>query len=318
MRLEDYIEDFGTHLHNAGFSERTVDAYTRHCAEFAAFLRKYYPRVTRWNQVGKDVVRDYQDYLTHQETRNNRTLANTSIRLKLVAVRQLFRYLLSRDLVLKDPTTVIAQPKEEQRLTRNVLSETEVLELLRSVKPRDPVSIRNRAILELFYACGIRTSELCNLKVSDIDLCALTVTIVNGKGGKSRIVPIGQYAAHYIALYLEKARKHMLKGVSVDPGNLFLSSRGNPFNRSTINRTVIESVRRKLNFDRHISCYTFRHSVATHLIGHSVGIAHVARLLGHASLETTKRYVSIGIGDLRRLHTRYHPREAESFSESTD
>lgn len=309
MKLENYIEDFGTHLRHADFSERTVDAYKRHSQEFAAFLRKYYPRVSRWNQVGKDIVRDYQDYLTQLKTQRNRTLANTSIRLKLVAIKQLYRYLLSRDLVLKDPTAVITQPKEEQRLTRNVLTERQVLELLRSVKPREPVSIRNRAILELFYACGIRTSELCNLKITDVDLSGLTVTIVHGKGGKSRIVPIGQYAAHYISLYLQKARKHMLKGGSTDPGNLFLSSRGNPFNRSTINRTVMASVSRTTGTKKHLSGYTFRHSVATHLLSRGLDIAHIGRLLGHKSLETTMRYLNVEIGDLKRSHTKYHPRE---------
>lgn len=311
MTLEAYIEQFETHMRYRGFSERTIDAYTRHCREFTTFLSEYYPRVRRWNEVSKDIVRDYQDYLTHQRTRNDRTPANTSIRLKLVAVKRLFRYLLSRDLVLKDPSTVIVQPKEEQRLTRNILSETEVLELLRSVKPRDPVSIRNRSILELFYACGIRTSELCNLKVPDVDISALTVTIVSGKGGKSRIVPIGQYAAHYVALYLDRARKYMLKGASSDPGNLFLSSRGNPFNRSTINRTVIASASRSTTIGKHISCYTFRHSVATHLLANSVDIAHIAQLLGHASLETTKRYLSCEIGDLKRVHSFFHPRERQ-------
>ena len=217
--------------------------------------------------------------------------------------------------MLKDPTGVIVSPKEEQRLTRDVLTEAEVLELLRDVKPRDPVSIRNRAIVELFYACGIRTTELCNLKVHDVNLSEFTATILNGKGGKSRVVPIGQYAAHYIGVYLQEARKHMLKGRPDDPGKLFLSSRGSPFNRSTINRTVMESVRRTLKLDKHISCYTFRATVATHLIAHNVDIAHVAQLLGHSSLETTRRYLRIEIGDLKRMHSLYHPRESRSDHE---
>lgn len=312
MTIKGHLESFKAHLEHAGASERTVDCYVRHAREFVAFLTAYYPRVSRWNQVGKDIVRDYQTYLSQLKGRGGRPQANTSLRLKLTALKKLFGYLVSQDLVIKDPTSVIVSPKEEQRLTRDVLTEAEVLDLLRTVEPRDPVSTRNRAIVELFYACGIRTSELCNLKIQDVNLSEFTATIVKGKGGRSRIVPIGQYAAHYVGLYLEKARKHMLKGRPDNPGNLFLSSRGRPFNRSTINRTVMESIRRNLKLEKHLSCYTFRATVATHLIAHNVDIAHVAQLLGHSSLETTRRYLRIEIGDLKRMHSLYHPREARS------
>lgn len=212
MTLEAYLEQFKSELQHSGASERTVDCYLRHAHEFLAFLRSYYPRASRWNQVGKDIIRDYQDYLSKLKGREGRPQANTSLRLKLTAVKKLFAFLLSQDLVLKDPTTVIISPKEEQRLTRDVLTEAEVLELLRKVRPRDPISVRNRAIVELFCAFGIRTSELCDLKTENVNLSELTATIVRGRGGKSRIVLIGQYAAHYIGLYLEKAREHMLKG----------------------------------------------------------------------------------------------------------
>ena len=210
---------------------------------------------------------------------------------------------------MKDPTISIALPRGEQRLTRNILTEEEVLELLRLVKPSTPTSFRNRAILELFYACGIRTFELCNLMVGDIDFKAQTVTILHGKGDKLRVLPIGQYACHYNQLDLQKSRKYMLKGKFEDPGNLFLTNRGNPFNRSSINSCVIRSIMREMKIDKHISCYSFRHSVATHLLARSVDIAYIAQLLGHSSLETTQRYLKIEISDLKKVHSQYHPRE---------
>ena len=145
MTLEGHLESFKAHLEHAGASERTVDCYVRHAREFVAFLGAYYPRVSRWNQIGKDIVRDYQTYLSQLKGRGGRPQANTSLRLKLSALKKLFGYLLLQDLVLKDPTSVIVSPKEEQRLVRDVLTEAEILELLRKVKPRDPVSIRNRA-----------------------------------------------------------------------------------------------------------------------------------------------------------------------------
>ena len=227
----------------------------------------------------------------------------------LRALKKLFSFLMKRDLVLKDPTTVISMPREEQRLTRNVLTEKETFDLLESIPMNMPVGIRNRAIAELFYACGIRTSELCSLKIQDVDFKEQTVMITRGKGGKSRTVPIGQYASHYIQLYLDKARRHMLRGKREDPGYLFLSQRGNPFNKSTINRTVMKSIRRNLNMKKHISCYCFRHSTATQLLRNKVDIMYIAQLLGHASLKTTQKYLKIDISDLKKMHSLYHPRE---------
>ena len=174
------------------------------------------------------------------------------------------------------------------------------------------MSIRNRAILELFYACGMRTSKLCNLKVGDVDLKEQTGVVIIGKGGKSRLLPIGQYAARYIDQYLQKARRYMLKNTWVDPGNLFLSGRGNPFNRSTINKTVMKSVTRNVNLKKHISAYSFRHGVATHLLANGVDVAYISRLLGHESLNTTQRYLKVEIGDLKKMHSLYHPRESKN------
>ena len=142
-------------------------------------------------------------------------------------------------------------------------TEEEALELIDSIKPIDPISIRNRAIIELFYACGLRTTELCELQTIDLNLKEQLVTI-KGKGNKIRTVPIGQYCCYYIELYLEKSRKYMLRGRKDDPGNLFLSYRGRPFDKSTINKTVLRKVLKKLNFKKHLSFYSFRHSIASH------------------------------------------------------
>ena len=260
-------------------------------------------------KITKDIVLDYQTYLTHYRTKVNKPLSNKTQNLKLDALRKFFIFLIKKDLILKDPTTELSFQKEEQRLTRNILSEKEVFHLLDKMKPRGPIGIRNRAIIELFYACGIRTSELCALKVHDVDLKEQTVTIVKGKGNKSRVVPIGQYATYYIELYLEKARKHMLKGKKVDPRYLFLSQRGNPFNRTTINKCVIGSILRKGLIEKSISCYSFRHSIATHLLRNKVDIMYIAQLLGHSSLKTTQKYLHVEISDLKKMHSLYHPRE---------
>jgi integrase/recombinase XerD len=309
MTFEKETTGFIDYITAKSFSPRTIDAYRLHVMAFAGFLDRYYPRIRRPNEVTREMIDDYQRFIRQARAADGRPPANTTVRLKLNAVRSLFRFLLERDLILRDPTGVIVAPKEEMRLTRRVPSSDEALEILRSVEPRDATSTRDRAILELLYASAMRTSELCNLKVSEVDLKDQTATIVRGKGGKTRIVPIGQYAAHYIGLYTRDARRKLLRGQRADPGNLFLSAIGSPLNRQTINRAVFDKINRRLEGDKRLTCYSFRHASATGLIANGVDIAYVAQLLGHESLETTKRYLKIEIGDLKEQHAKFHPRE---------
>jgi len=313
MKFEKHLTSFKEYLSSNNFSKRTVESYTLYIKQFLLFIEKYYQRTDSLEKITKETVLDYQNYLANYKTKKGEPLANITQRLKLQALKKFFLYLSKRDLILRNPTIVITFPKEEQRLPRNILSEKEVFTLLENTKLRDPVSIRNRAIIEVFYATGMRTSELCNLKIQDLDLKEQIVTIVKGKGNKSRIVPLGQYGSYYISLYLEKARKYMLKGKRDDPGYLFLSLRGNPFNKSTINKSVIKSIRNKVKLNKQISCYTFRHSVATHLLKNKVDIMYITSLLGHASLRTTQRYLHVEISDLKKMHSLYHPREKHSI-----
>jgi integrase/recombinase XerD len=309
MTFEKTVQDFQEYLEACHYSERTVETYGVYVKRFIAFLNTHYPRIRSFDRITKNEVLDFQRYLAQYRDRNGQSLSNSTQSLILRAVRKLFVFLIKKDLILKDPSTAITYPREEQRLTRNILTENEVFHLLENTKPRGPIGIRNRSILELFYSCGIRTSELCNLKVQDVDLKEQTVTVVKGKGGKSRVLPIGQYATHYLQLYLDKARKYMLRGRRQDPGTLFLSQRGNPFNKTTINKTVIRSVARNAKLKKPISAYSFRHSTASHLLAHKVDIMYISKLLGHASLNTTQKYLKVEIGDLKKMHSLYHPRE---------
>ena len=192
----------------------------------------------------------------------------------------------------------------------NILSEQEIAQVLESCDLRTPLGMRNRAVLELFYATGMRTTELCSLRTGHVDLAAQTVLVENGKGGKSRLLPIGQYAAYYVGEYVSKARKYLLRNSRHDPGILFVTQFGRPFDRKSINKSVMRPIQRRLGLKKDLTCYTFRRSLATQLIQHNVDVSYVARLLGHESLNTTQRYLRIEIGDLKRMHSLYHPREA--------
>jgi site-specific recombinase XerD len=313
MRFEKYLTAFKEYLEEHNYSDRTVETYCYNTERFLDFLERFYPRIRSLDKVTKVIVSDYQKYLQSYKNRKGEPLSNQTQILKLIVVRKFFSFLVKHDLILKNPASSITLPKEEQRLIRNILTEKEVSVLLENLKTTDPVSVRNRAIVELFYGCGIRTTELCGLKIQDVDIKEQTATIVKEKGNKSRIVPIGQYASHYIQLYLEKARKYMLGGRRNDPGYLFLTQRGNPFNNTTINKSVMRSVSKKLDKKKYLSCYSFRHSVATHLLANNVDVTYIAKLLGHSSLRTTQRYLRVEIGDLKKIHSLYHPRERNKY-----
>ncbi|MBA7578888.1 Tyrosine recombinase XerC [subsurface metagenome] len=259
MRFEKHFNAFKEHLEERNLAERTVETYCYNTKRFFHFLEKYYPRIKSLEKVTKEIALDYQKYLGSYKNRTGELLSSKTRILRLIIVRKFFSFLVKQDLILKNPASSITLPKEEQRLTRNILTQKEMSGLLENMKLTDPVSIRNRAIIELFYGCGIRTTELCQLKVQDVDLKEQTATIVKGKGNKFRIVPVGQYATYYIQLYLEKARKYMLKGKRNDSGCLFLSQRGNPFNNTTINKSVMRSVAKKLDNKKYLSCYSMRH-----------------------------------------------------------
>lgn len=313
MKFQKHLLAFQEQLQNKAASPRTVETYSEQVGQFLAFVEAHYPRLHSIQGVNHDVLADYLAFLRVRSGKTGRPLANRTIVVKIKAVRAFFSFLVRDGTVLRDPTSNMARPREQATLSRDVLSQDEVRELIQGTRPIDPLSMRNRAIVELFYACGLRTSELCDLKIGDVDFREQTLTIVYGKGGRSRIVPIGQYATHYIQLYLAQARKHMLAGRRQDPGNLFLSGRGNPFDRSSINKTVMRSVGRALGGDKRISAYTFRRSIASHLLANGLDVVHIAKLLGHRSLRTTQRYLSVEIGDLKRLHARLHPREVGSM-----
>ena len=309
MNFESYAEKYLAFLKRKGYSQLTIDSYHREIRQFLRFLADFYPRIATPVEVKREIITDYQDYLGERRTRADRPLSNKTICIKLTALKTFFRFLCNEDYLLSDPTRNLALPKEERRLPRAILTEDEVMMILQSCDTRTPLSLRNRTILELLYACGMRTFELCNLKIQDVSLKDQTALIEKGKGNISRLVPVGQYASLYIDEYLKKGRKFFLRGKRTDPGHLFLTQFGNPFDRKSINKSVMKPIQARLKLKKNLTVYSFRHASATHLLHRNVDVAYIAQLLGHRSLNTTQQYLKIEIGDLKRMHSLYHPRE---------
>ena len=309
MKFQSYYNDLQEYMKKKQFSNRTIESYTLNAKQFFSFLDKFYPRIEKLEKATREILADFQNYLINFTDKKGNNLSNKTINLKMIAVRKLFQVLIQKDLLHKDPTEVFIFGREEQRITKNILSKQQTIDLLKNIKTNTPIGIRNKAMLECAYANGLRTSEICSIKVHDIDLKNQSLTIVKGKGGKTRIVPLTQIATESIRLYIEKARKYMLRDKKTDSGFLFLSSRGNQFDRNSINKTVMKSVTKNVKLDKHISFYSMRHGIATDLLASDVDITYIAKLLGHSSVSITQKYTRVDITDLKKIHSLKHPRE---------
>jgi integrase/recombinase XerD len=223
----------------------------------------------------------------------------------LTAVRSFFRFLYRRSYLLTDPSAALELPRVEKKLPRTILTPEEARRVIEAANGRTPTELRDRAILETLYATGMRVTELANLTPYDVDTEERTVRIVEGKGRKDRRVPLTREAAEAIEVYLLQGRPR-LAGAHGAPF-LFVSDHGGWIHRAVFSRLVARYAK-KARVDKHVTCHTFRHSVATHLLQGRADIRHIQALLGHARLASTERYTHVAITDLKEVVERAHPR----------
>ena len=222
---------------------------------------------------------------------------------RLSALRRFYRYLLAQGGLAEDPTEGVEGPRLGVSLPRS-LSEEEVERLLAAPGDRTPEAQRDRAMLEVLYATGLRVSELVALRLSEIDSQAGIVRIV-GKGGRERLVPLGDEAQAALAAYVREARPVFLKGAPATA--VFLTRRGGPMTRQAFWGNI-KRYAAKAGVETPLSPHTMRHAFATHLINHGADLRVVQLLLGHADLSTTQIYTHVARERLRAVHARHHPR----------
>lgn len=223
----------------------------------------------------------------------------SSVGRKLAAIRSFFRFLVRRGVVAKNPAELISTPKKENRLPFH-LDIDQVTTLVEAPEDDDKHALRDRAILEMLYSCGLRVSELTGLAIGDLDLAGGMVRVL-GKGGKERIVPVGSRAIEAIRVYLEG------RGELTGSGPLFLNTRGQRINRRSVSRIVDVHVLRIAAFKR-ISPHILRHTFATHMLEGGADLRAIQELLGHASLSTTQKYTHVGIDRLMEVYDKAHPK----------
>jgi integrase/recombinase XerC len=291
--MKEYLDRFFIYLSSErNVSPHTVTAYRNDLDQFLRFFTSAATPPTHPDQVNHLDVRRYLAHL-HGD------LKKSSIGRKLAAVRAWYRYLLREGVVTKNPAELISTPKKEQRAPFH-LTIDEITALVEGPKEASILPLRDKAILETLYSCGIRLSELTGLKIQEIDLEGRVVRVL-GKGNKERIVPLGSKAAVAIVDYLT-ARHN-------PPGDapFLLNARGGKLTGRSVAR-IVDSYLTKLATMKKVSPHTLRHTFATHLLEGGADLRSIQELLGHASLSTTQKYTHVSIDRLMEVYDRAHPR----------
>lgn len=290
--LSKEAESFLNHLLvERGLAKNSVEAYTRDLTDFFKEVKKEPLSVTR---------EDIRDYLTLQRKTGRKS--STAAR-KLVTLKNFYRFLLLEKIAEYDPTENVESPKTIKPLP-SYLTEEEVEHLLKAPDVTKPLGIRDKAMIELLYATGIRVSELASLTTKGFNEVAGFI-LVMGKGSKERIVPVGEVAQDWIKKYFSEARPKILKKKVSD--SLFVTSRGGKMTRQNI-FLMITSYARQAGIIKHLSPHTLRHSFATHLLRHGADLRSLQILLGHSDISTTQIYTHIEQERLKEVYKKYHPR----------
>ena len=288
------LDGYESELRTRDASKATIRAYHRDLLELAAWA------TGRDRDPGQLAYRDLRAYAA---TLSERGLARSSVARKLAATRGLHGHLVDVGAASSNPADLLPAPKQGSKLPR-VLGRDEVADLLDRIPARTPLEVRDRALFELAYSCGLRAEEIISIGVDDLDFDSETVR-VTGKGQKTRVVPVGEPAQRALRRYLETAR-HALEPASGEQ-SLFISRRGRRLSPSDVRRRLEKWVREAAVAGR-LSPHTLRHSFATHLLEGGADLRAIQELLDHASVSTTQVYTRVEPSRLQREYAKAHPR----------
>jgi integrase/recombinase XerD len=278
-----------------GLSRNTLESYRRDLRQFAEWLAK---------SAGKNLLcadhADMQAYLGYRFAQKTR--ASSAARL-LSSLKRFYRYALRGGKIAVDPTLKIDAPTLPRGLPKSI-SETDVESLLAAPDTATPLGLRDRAMVEMLYASGLRVSELVTLRAGQVSQDMGVVRVI-GKGSKERLVPLGEEALAWLARYLNEGRPALLRGRASDA--LFVTSRGGGMTRQAF-WNLIKRYAARAALGKSISPHTLRHAFATHLLNHGADLRVVQVLLGHSDISTTQIYTHVARERLKQLHAKHHPR----------
>jgi len=285
-----------------GLSERTVITKRDHIRYFLKWLKER--GIEEPVEVTRHVLEGYQRYLYHYRKTNGDPLSFSSQTQRLIALKMWFKWMTRQNHILHNPASEIDLPRTGHRLPRNVLTEREAELVLQQPDISVPLGLRDRALMEVLYATGMRRMEVGNLKLFDVDFDGRTVRIREGKGRKDRVVPIGSRAIAWMLKYINEARPLLVS--EPDDYTIFLTNAGEPMDLGNITVFVHNYVE-AAQIGKTGSAHMFRHTMATLMLNAGASPRHVQQILGHASLETTGKYLQIAILELQKVYEATHP-----------
>lgn len=262
--------------------------------------------------ITKPILESYQRHLWRWRKTNGKPLGISTQRSRLGTVKDFFAYLVKSNHIPANPASELEMPRPEKRLPKEPLGLHQIESVIAVPDTTDPLGIRDRAMLELFYSAGLRRSELAKLTLHDLNRDRQTLQIRQGKHHKDRVVPVGNRALKWLERYLEESRPRL--ALDAQQPALFLTSYGEPFNPDVLSRMVTQFIK-KAEIDRPGSCHLLRHTCATHMLEGGADIRFIQQLLGHEKLETTAIYTQVSIEQLKAVHSKTHP--AETARKST-
>jgi integrase/recombinase XerD len=295
------VEDFLNYLSlEKGSPHNTLIAYRNDLTQLARFLsRRDTFEIKSWDDVDKDMIIAYILHLKERE------YATSTVARKVAATKSFFHFLVAEESIGDDPTATLDSPKVKKQLPKAISAEDVERLLAEPAKRSTPKALRDRAMLELMYATGMRATELVELDIDDVNLPSSSVRVI-GKGDKERIIPIYGRAVQAIETYLRKGRLQLLK--EPEEKALFLNPRGNRLTRQGL-WLIIKYYAEQAGLDADITPHTLRHSFATHMLeSQEATLVDVQQFLGHANISTTQVYTRVTSKHKRQVYDKAHPR----------
>ena len=297
MKWQEAIQDFTYYLKiERGLADNTIQNYRLDILKLANYLSEYNATLTP-ELVDEETLQSFIYSISK--------LLNERSQARLISgLKSFFDYLIFEDYRKTNPLELIESPRLGRRLP-DTLSTDEIDQLVEAIDLSHPQGHRNKAIIETLYGCGLRVSELVELKISDLFFEEGFIKVI-GKGNKERLVPINRYTQKFISIYKEKFRIH-INQKSEFKDILFLNRRGAQLTRAMI-FTIVKQLAKKTNLQKNISPHTFRHSFATHLLENGANLRVIQQMLGHESITTTEIYMHLDKTHLKSVLENYHPR----------
>ena len=290
-----------------GFSAETQKSHDSNLRRFIAWCEER--GLGEPQSVTKPILERYRKHLYYARKTDGEPLSFSSQNVALTILRSFFKWLTKENYLLYNPASEVELPKRPKKLPYAMLSVDAVKTLLNQPDIHDPEGLRDRAIMELLYGCGLRRFECAKLKLNDIDLKRQLLVVKGGKGSKDRVLPIGDSATHWVLHYFEESRPLLLPVGLED--TVFLSAYGAPLSGGVLG-SIVKRYMKRAEIEMVGSCHLLRHAMATHMLENGADIRFIQAMLGHEDLNTTQIYTRVSVEKLREIHAATHPAKLDS------